>query len=253
MKCVLLAGGFGTRLSEYTDNIPKPMVEIGDTPMLVHIMRLYSKYNINDFIVSCGYKADYIKEYFSNYVTKNSDFTINFGDNSVEFHTAPLDNFKITFVDTGLDTMTGGRIKGVAKYLRGERFCATYGDGIADLKIDDLLKFHENHGKLASVTAVRPRARFGELNLENDYVRSFKEKPQLEQGWINGGFFVFENRVLEYISDLSTVLEASPLENLAESGELKAYRHEGFWQCMDTKRDRDFLDVLYTSGSAPWI
>lgn len=252
MKCVLLAGGFGTRLSEYTDNIPKPMVEIGGTPMLVHIMRLYSKYNINDFIVSCGYKADYIKEYFSNYVTKNSDFTINLGDNSVEFHTAPLDNFKITFVDTGLDTMTGGRIKGVAKYLRGERFCATYGDGIADLKIDDLLKFHENHGKLASVTAVRPRARFGELNLENDYVRSFKEKPQLEQGWINGGFFVFENRVLEFISDHTTVLEASPLENLAESGELKAFRHEGFWQCMDTKRDRDFLDVLYTSGSAPW-
>lgn len=253
MKVVILAGGFGTRLSEYTETIPKPMVTIGGRPILWHIMKTYSKYGFKDFIIALGYKAHVVKEYFLNYRILNSDFTVNLGTG--DFHTYQSDetDWKVTLVDTGLDTMTGGRIKRLKSYIGDEPFLLTYGDGVSDINISELTEFHRNHGKMVTVSAVRPSARFGELLVtEDNKVEAFKEKPQTGEGWINGGFFVMEPEFLNLIECDSTILEREPLERVAQSGELKAFMHNGFWQCMDTKRDRDLLESLWVSGKAPW-
>ena len=246
MKVVILAGGFGTRLSEYTDLIPKPMVAIGGRPILWHIMNLYSYYGYNDFIIALGYKAEIVKEYFLNFYSKNSDFTVDLSDNSIVYHRQTSMRWKITLVDTGLQTMTGGRLKRLEPYLQEENFMLTYGDGLSDVDIESLVSFHKEHKKLVTVTSVRPKARFGELVIDNlGIVESFKEKPQVHDGWINGGFFVINKRFIDYICEDSTILEKDPLSQASKNGELMAYRHEGFWQCMDTKRDRDFLDKLW--------
>ena len=229
MKVILLAGGFGTRLSEYTESIPKPMVEIGNKPILWHIMNLYAKYDYKDFLVALGYKGEVIKKYFSNRPEK----------------------WNVELVDTGLDTMTGGRVKRLEKIIGKETFMLSYGDGLSDINLNSLLSFHKSHGKLVTVTAVRPPARFGSLKLKEDRVVNFKEKSQLDVGWINGGFFVIEPEFFKFIKGDETYLEKEPLEQVAEAGELFAYKHEGFWQCMDTKRDRDKLEEMYLEGS-PW-
>lgn len=253
MKCVILAGGFGTRISEFTGHKPKPMIEIGGLPLILHIMRWYSKFGFREFIISCGYKSEYIKDYFSNYLLKTSDFTVDFQSNHVEIIKKSNDDFKITFVDTGINTFTGGRIKGVENYINNERFFATYGDGLCDININKLLEFHLNHKRIGTVTAVRPRARFGELVIKDESVNSFKEKPHVHGGWINGGYFVFEPDIFNYISDLQAVLEEEPLERLSEDNQLNAFKHTGFWQCMDSKRDYDLLTKLYNEGNAPWL
>lgn len=253
MKVVILAGGFGTRLSEYTDNVPKPMVKIGEKPILWHIMEKYATHGFTEFVIALGYKADYVKEFFLNFRNTSSDLTINLGSGEVRPFNPIESNWKITLVDTGLETLTGGRLKRLAPYLNDEPFMLTYGDGLADVDVNELVKFHEEHGKMVTVTAVRPPARFGELMLNNIQVTSFQEKPQMHEGWINGGYFVMEPQFLELIDGDSTVLESDPLENAAAAGELMAFKHEGFWQCMDTKRDRDMLQQLWISGQAPWI
>lgn len=252
MKVVILAGGFGTRLSEYTTSIPKPMVQIGGRPILWHIMSRYAYFGHSDFHLALGYKAEVIKDYFLNYRSLNSDLTVNLGSGQVTSHQVDDTDWSVTMVQTGLDTMTGGRIKRMQSYIKGERFLLTYGDGVADVDIDALLQFHQSHGKMVTVTAVHPTARFGELRIENSRVTSFKEKPQTTTGWINGGYFVVEPRFLELITSDSTVLEKEPLEYAAAMGELMAYQHDGYWQCMDTKRDRDHLEQLWQSGEAPW-
>ena len=253
MKVVILAGGFGTRLSEYTDNVPKPMVKIGEKPILWHIMEKYATHGFTEFVIALGYKADYVKEFFLNFRNTSSDLTINLGSGEVRPFNPIESNWKITLVDTGLETLTGGRLKRLAPYLNDEPFMLTYGDGLADVDVNELVKCHEEHGKMVTVTAVRPPARFGELMLNNIQVTSFQEKPQMHEGWINGGYFVMEPQFLELIDGDSTVLESDPLENAAAAGELMAFKHEGFWQCMDTKRDRDMLQQLWISGQAPWI
>ena len=253
MKVVILAGGFGTRLSEYTETIPKPMVTIGGRPILWHIMKTYSKYGFKDFIIALGYKAHVVKEYFLNYRILNSDFTVNLGTGDFHTYQSEETDWEVTLVDTGLDTMTGGRIKRLKSYIGDEPFLLTYGDGVSDINISELTEFHRNHGKMVTVSAVRPSARFGELLVTEDYqVEAFKEKPQTGEGWINGGFFVMEPEFLNFIECDSTILEREPLERVAQSGKLKAFMHNGFWQCMDTKRDRDFLESLWVSGKAPW-
>ena len=252
MKVVILAGGFGTRLSEYTDDVPKPMVPVGGKPMLWHIMDRYARYGFTDFGIALGYKADVIKTFFSNYNKENSDVTINI--NSVDSKTINAAHFdwKVTLVDSGLMTMTGGRVKRMKNYVGGETFMLTYGDGISNIDIDKLKDFHRSHGKLVTMTAVHPPARFGELKLIGDVVTKIEEKPQLSEGWINGGFFVIEPEFLDLISGDETMLEREPLEKATELGELMAYRHSGFWQCMDTKRDKELLEHLWADG-APWI
>ena len=230
MKVILLAGGFGTRLSEFTDTIPKPMVQIGGKPILWHIMNLYSEYNHNNFFIALGYKGEIIKKYFK----KNSE------------------NWNINFIDTGQKTMTGGRVKRLKEFIGHETFMITYGDGLADINLNSLLAFHKKHGKLATISAVRPPARFGSIKLNGDSVTSFKEKSQMDEGWINGGFFVLEPEFFDLISGDSTYLEREPLETAANQGQLFAYKHNGFWQCMDTKRDKDALEEIYSKG-APWI
>jgi len=230
MKVILLAGGFGTRLSEYTNAIPKPMVKIGDKPMLWHIMNLYSQYKYKNFVIALGYKGEIIKKYFSKKV----------------------EDWNINLVDTGQKTMTGGRVKRLQEIIGNETCMLTYGDGLADINIDSLLAFHKKHGKMVTVSAVRPPARFGAMKLEGDYVKSFKEKSQIDEGWINGGFFVLEPNFFNFIDGDDTYLEKEPLERVAQKNQLSAYRHEGFWQCMDTKRDRDSLEEIYSKG-APWI
>jgi glucose-1-phosphate cytidylyltransferase len=253
MKVIILAGGFGTRLSEYTENIPKPMVTVGGRPILWHIMSRYAKYGFIDFQLALGYKAEVIKEYFLHYRSLNSDFTVDLGTGSVSSHQTDDVNWKVTLVQTGQESMTGGRVKRMQEYIGNEPFLLTYGDGVADINIDELVKFHKSHGKMVTVSAVHPGARFGELGMDKGLVTSFKEKPQMTQGWINGGFFVVEPEFFDFIEGDKTILEREPLEKVAAMGELMAYRHDGFWQCMDTKRDRDALEELWKSGNAPWM
>ena len=252
MKVFLLAGGLGTRLSEYTEYLPKPMVQIGDKSILWHIMKGYAHFGHNDFYVALGYKAEKIKEYFLNYRTLNADFTVNLGTGDVNPHQLDEIDWKVTLIDCGLYTMTGGRVKRMKPFIGNETFLLTYGDGLSDVNLEALIKFHKSHGKLITMTAVHPVARFGELELDNDQVISFEEKPQLHEGWINGGFFVIEPEFLELIEGDEIMLEREPLVEAAKQGDLMAYRHEGFWQCMDTKRDHDLLNKLWNTNSAPW-
>ncbi len=252
MKVVILAGGFGTRLSEYTETIPKPMVKIGGKPMLWHIMKIYAKFGYKDFNIALGYKAEVIKDYFLNYREINSDFTIDLGNGKLETHQSSNVDWKVTLVDTGINSMTGGRIKRMKDFIGNETFLLTYGDGLANIDIDKLVSFHREHGKMVTVTAVHPGARFGELDLDGDVVTSFKEKPQLGQGWINGGFFVVEPEFLDLINDDSTILEKDPLEKAAELDQLRSFKHEDFWKCLDTKRDKDFLEEMWLSGKPLW-
>ena len=252
MKAVILAGGLGTRLSEETALRPKPMVEIGGKPMLWHVMKIYSAHGITDFVVCCGYKGYMIKEYFANYFLHMSDVTFDLSRNAMEVHQKFAEPWRVTLVDTGENTMTGGRLKRVGSYLGNEDFCFTYGDGVADIRLDRLLDFHRQEGKIATLTATRPPERFGVLEVEEHAVRSFREKPQGEGAWINGGFFVLSPKTLDYIEDDSTIWEKGPLERLAADGQLGAYFHEGFWQPMDTLRDKNHLEALWGSGKAPW-
>lgn len=253
MKVLILAGGLGTRLSEETDIRPKPMVNIGDKPMLWHIMKSYSYYGFNEFVILAGYKSDVIKEYFSNYYMINSDVTFDLSNNSMEIHRTSSEPWKVTVLDTGINTMTGGRIKMAKKYINNETFLLTYGDGVCDVDINKLISFHSEHGKIITMTAVQPEGRFGLLNIEEgNMITKFEEKPKGDGGWINGGFFVCEPKVLDYIEDLSTVFEQKPLNKLAVNNELMAYRHDGFWKCMDTNRDRIQLIDLWTSNNAKW-
>lgn len=252
MKVIFLAGGFGTRLSEYTEVVPKPMVTVGGRPILWHIMRTYAHFGHKDFYVALGYKAELIKEYFLHYRSLNADFTVDLATGVVSPHQVDDADWRVTLVHTGLESMTGGRVKRMQSFIGNEPFMLTYGDGVADIDVNALLDFHRSHGKMVTVTAVHPGARFGELLIENDQVASFHEKPQMGQGWINGGFFVIQPEFFDLIAGDATVLEREPLEQAAQMGELMAYRHNGFWQCMDTKRDRDTLEELWQSGSATW-
>ncbi len=251
MKVIILAGGLGTRLAEYTETIPKPMVPIGSKPILWHIMQRYAKFNHKDFYVALGYKAELVKEYFLNYRAINSNFTIDLHSGKLTPHHIDEVDWKVTLVDTGDSSMTGGRVKRLKSFVGNETFMLTYGDGLADIDLDALLKFHRMHGKMATVTAVRPNARFGELEIDNKIVKSFKEKPQLLEGWINGGFFIFEPKIFDLIAGDDTLLEREPLERASKLGELMAYQHDGFWHCMDTKRDHELLELLWKNG-APW-
>ncbi len=254
MKTVILAGGFGTRLSEYTHSIPKPMVNVGPYPIIHHIMNSFSKYNFNEFIIALGYKSEIIKEYFYSLSIYNNDFTINPKKSNIVYHTKNAPDWNITLVDTGINTMTGGRILRLREYLDEKPFFCTYGDGLSDVNLLQLLNSHHKSKCLASVTAVRPQARFGELLIEeNNLVSSFKEKPQLNTGYINGGYFVFSPNVIDLIEGDNTVLEKEPLEMLASQSKLNAFKHNGFWQCMDTKRDHEFLNNLYNSNNIPWL
>ncbi len=252
MKVIILAGGFGTRLSEYTDAIPKPMAKIGDKPILWHIMKIFEHHALNDFVLALGYKNEIIKEYFSKYSLLNSDFSIDLKSGNMEMHQVQSEDWNVTLVDTGLDTMTGGRIKRLKDFVGNQTFMVTYGDGVGNIDIKNLIKFHKSHKKLATVTAVRPQARFGELEIVDDCVKSFKEKPQLDQGWINGGFFVLEPEVFDLISDDSVMFERQPLEELSSDENLMAYKHHGFWKCMDTKRDLEILNDLWNTNP-PWF
>ena len=251
MKAVILAGGLGTRLSEETILKPKPMVEIGGRPMLWHILKIYSAHGINDFVICLGYRGYIIKEYFANYFLHNSDVTFDLKQNSMEVHQRNAEPWRVTLVDTGEDTMTGGRLKRVAPYLDESAFCFTYGDGVGDVNIRESIEFHQAQGKLATVTAAEPPGRFGLLGVENDAVLNVREKPD-DGGWINGGFFVLEPEVLSYIAEDATVWEREPMEQLAQNNQLAAYKHHGFWQPMDTVRDRTLLEELWDSGEAPW-
>ena len=253
MKVVLLAGGFGTRLSEYTESIPKPMVPIGVMPILWHIMQNYASHGHKDFYVALGYKAEVIKEYFLNYRSLNSDFTIDLGTGEIRPHQLDTTDWRVTLVNTGANSMTGGRVKRMKSFVGNETFMLTYGDGVANVDVEALLKFHQQHGKMVTVSAVRPTARFGELEMQGELVINFKEKPQLHQGWINGGYFVVEPEFFDLIEGDATMLEREPLEQAARLGQLMAYRHDGFWQCMDTKRDKDLLEELWQQGDAPWV
>lgn len=251
MKAVILAGGLGTRLSEETHLKPKPMVEIGGRPILWHILKIYSSHGINDFIICAGYKGYLIKEYFANYFLHMSDITLDMSNNHMEVHHKNAEPWKITIVDTGDQTMTGGRIKRVAPYLDGS-FCLTYGDGVGDIDITSSIKFHRKSGLLATLTGVRPPGRFGSLELEGDQVKSFIEKPLGDGSWINGGFFILDPKVIEYIEGDRSIWERTPLEKLAAEGQLSIYRHDGFWRPMDTLRDRNDLEELWNSGRAQW-
>lgn len=254
MKVVILAGGFGTRISEESHLKPKPMIEIGDKPILWHIMKEYSYYGFNEFIICCGYKQHIIKEWFSNYYLYNSDVTFDFTkENSMEIHSNISEPWKVTLVDTGLNTMTGGRIKRVGRYINGEAFMLTYGDAVSDIDISKLVECHRKSGRLATVTSVQPDGRFGILDIQPDgLITNFKEKKKEDSGWINAGFMVLEPKVLDFIEGDMTYFERYPLEELARRGQLNAYRHYGFWKCMDTMRDKEKLEALWESGNAPW-
>ena len=252
MKVVILAGGFGTRISEYTTNIPKPMVTIGEKPILLHIMNYYASFGHKDFHLAVGYKGEVIKDFFLNYKNLNSDFTIDLKSGNVELFDEENIDWKVTVVDTGLSSLTGGRVKRLKKFINNETFLLTYGDGLVDLDINEVIKFHKEHKKMVTVTAVHPTARFGELDVVEDQVTTFKEKPQTKHGWVNGGYFVIEPEFLDLIDGDDTILEAAPLEKAAEMGELKAFFHSGYWKCMDTKRDRDDLEEVWETGNAPW-
>jgi len=253
LKVVLLAGGLGTRISEETGTKPKPMVEIGGKPIIWHIMKIFSSYGINDFIICCGYKGYLIKEYFVNYFLHTSDVTIDMSTNNMEVHTRNAEPWKVTLVDTGEKTLTGGRLSKVSKFLnKNESFCFTYGDGLADVNIKDLIEYHREQGRKATLTAVQPPGRFGSLAFERGRVLSFQEKPDGDGNWINGGFFVLEPSVIELITGDDCIWEQTPLETLAESGQLSAYKHGGFWQPMDTLRDKNLLNDLWNKGNPPW-
>jgi glucose-1-phosphate cytidylyltransferase len=253
VKAVILAGGLGTRLSEETSLRPKPMVEIGGKPILWHIMKMYSAHGIHDFIICCGYKGYIIKEYFANYFLHSSDVTIDLRNNKLEILEQKAEPWTITLVDTGENTQTGGRLKRVAAYLKDEEgFCLTYGDGVGSVNLTELIAFHKAHGKPATMTAVQPPGRFGALELSGTSIKAFIEKPQGDGGWINGGFFVLKPQVLQYIVDDATLWEKGPLEQLAKNNELEAFFHKGFWQPMDTLRDKTHLEDLWLSGNAPW-
>ena len=254
MKVVILAGGMGTRISEESHLKPKPMIEIGDAPILWHIMKYYSSYGFHDFIICCGYKGYLIKEYFADYYLHRSDITFDFSDNNKMFiHNNVAEPWKVTLVDTGLHTMTGGRLKRVREYLGDETFMMTYGDGLSDVDLSHLLRFHREHGKTATLTAIQPGGRYGVLDIDGEQtVRRFAEKAREDGGWINGGFMVLEPEIFSYIEGDKTFLEKEPLEKLAYDGELAAYRHEGFWKCMDTMRDKGMLEQLWETGQAPW-
>ncbi len=251
MRAVILAGGLGTRISEETSIKPKPMVEIGGKPILWHILKIYSYYGINEFIICCGYKGYVIKEYFANYFLHNSDVTFALENNTMEIHQAKVEPWKITLIDTGLETMTGGRLLRVAKYL-DTTFCFTYGDGLSDIDIGKLLKFHKSHGKLVTMTSVKPPGRYGALEIKNNKVTSFHEKPDGDGAWVNGGFFVVNPKALDYIEGDLTSWESKPLERIAFDGELMAFCHKGFWQPMDTLRDKNNLEKIWDTKSAPW-
>ncbi len=253
MQVVILAGGFGTRLSEYTSEIPKPMVKIGGKPILFHIMSHYASYGFRDFIVLLGYKSEVVIDYFSNLKLRGSDISIDFTSGEIQIHNSIDIDWKVTLVNSGEESMTGGRLLYAKKYLADSRFMLTYGDGLSDINVTNLLDFHYSHKKMATVTAVRPVARFGELEIVDNscMVKSFTEKPHASQGWINGGFFVFENEFIGEIDNHLTVLEQKPMESVAQSENLVAYLHDGFWQCMDTKRDLDYLNSIYSKGP-PW-
>jgi len=255
MKVVILAGGFGTRISEESHLKPKPMIEIGERPILWHIMKIYSHYGFNDFIVCLGYKGYCIKEYFAHYFLHESNVTFDFrNENERIIHNHSAEPWRVTLVNTGLETMTGGRVKRIKQYIGNEPFMLTYGDGVSDVNIKDLVDFHKAHGKIATVTAIQPTGRFGALDLsEDNRVLGFQEKPKGDGNWINAGFFVLEPEVFSYLKDDSTILEREPLENLARDAELAAYKHHGFWQPMDTLRDKNYLEDLIKSGQAPWI
>ncbi|SEH05615.1 glucose-1-phosphate cytidylyltransferase [Candidatus Venteria ishoeyi] len=253
MQAVILAGGLGTRLSEETSLKPKPMVEIGGRPILWHIMKIYSSYGINDFIICLGYKGYIIKEYFANYLLHQSDISIDLSKNNISIHQHNAEPWKITLVDTGDKTQTGGRLKRVQKFITGDTFCFTYGDGLADVNVGSLIEFHQQHNKLATILAVQPPGRFGALAIEEDKaVSAFEEKPHGEAGWINGGFFVLSPKVIDYIDGDETVWEQAPLTNLSREQQLSAYINTGFWQPMDTLRDKNHLESLWQAGNAPW-
>jgi glucose-1-phosphate cytidylyltransferase len=253
MRTVILAGGLGTRLSEETSVRPKPMVEVGGYPLLWHLMNIYAHYEIKRFVLALGYKGDVIKDYFLRYHATNSDITVNLCNGAVEYHKTHRRDWEVRMIDTGDGTLTGGRLHRLEPHLRDNgTFMLTYGDGVADVNIAELYEFHKQHGRIATLTAVRPPARFGTMQFDGNRVVDFKEKPQTQEGWINGGFFVFEPAVFDYLHGDDSVLEGDPLEHLAEDGELMAYQHYGFWQCMDTLRDRNRLQSLWESGEAPW-
>lgn len=252
MKTILLAGGFGTRLAEETDLRPKPMVEIGGKPILWHIMNMYGAAGFDEFIIALGYKGEYIKDYFHKFYTINNDLTVDLASGDLTVHDGLLPAWKVHLVDTGLKTMTGGRIRRLAPWIGSETFMVTYGDGVANIDLRRLAEFHRSHGKLATITAVRPPARFGGLSFEGDRVVEFTEKPQTGAGWINGGFFVLEPEVLDYIDGDDSIWEREPLERIAADGELMAYKHSDYWQPMDTLREKHYLQDLWDSGQAPW-
>ncbi len=252
MKTVILAGGLGTRLAEETTVRPKPMVEIGGIPILVHVMSIYHRFGFRDFLVACGYKGEYIKDYFSNFQIRNSDWSLNLVDGSKKIVRAHLPDWVVSPIDTGSRSMTGGRIRRLESLIGNHRFMATYGDGVADIDVAELVSFHESHGCIATVSAVHPPARFGCLDIADGVVQSFAEKPQTSEGWINGGFFVFEPEIFDYLDGDDCILEKSPLERLSKEGQLRAYCHNGFWQPMDTLREKQLLEELWSSNKAPW-
>lgn len=252
MKAVILAGGRGTRISEESHLRPKPMIEIGGKPILWHIMKMYSHYELNDFIICLGYKGYVIKEYFSNYFLHMSDVTFCMQENAMEIHQKYAEPWRVTLIDSGEDTKTGGRLKRVASYIGGETFCFTYGDGVSDIDLRSLIAHHRAAGRLATVTAIQPPGRYGALQIEGDQVFNFQEKPAGDGAWINGGFFVLEPDVLDYIEGDETVWEGEPLQRLTAGAQLSAYLHRGFWQAMDTLRDKNHLEALWASGAAPW-
>lgn len=254
MKVVILAGGYGTRISEESQFKPKPMIEIGSMPVLWHIMKLYSSYGFNEFVICAGYKQHVIKEWFADYFLHTSDITFDFTqDDKIIIHNKRAEKWKVTVVDTGLDTMTGGRLKRVKNFIGDEPFFMTYGDGVADVNIKDLLDFHKNHGRLATMTAVKPDSRFGVLDIsENNQINAFREKSQVDSGYINAGFMVLDPKVLDYVKDDTIMFEREPLETLAKNNQLMCYKHNGFWQCMDTLRDKQKLEKLWAENTAPW-
>ena len=252
MKVVILAGGLGTRLAEETEVRPKPMIEIGGRPILWHILKHYAQYGCKEFVIALGYKGEAIKQFFRDYHALNGDMTVRLANGAAQHHVQERDDWTVHLIDTGIDTQTGGRVRRLREWLRGERFMLTYGDGVCNVNVRELLAFHERCGRHATVTAVRPPARFGGLIFDGDLVSVFTEKPQIGEGWINGGFMVFEPNVFDYIRDDGTSLEADTLEMLAGERQLAAYRHEGFWQCMDTLRDKRQLEQLWREGRAPW-
>ena len=252
MKVIILAGGLGTRISQFTDTIPKPMIRIGEKPIIWHIMNHYYKFNFKEFVLALGYKGEKIRDYFLNYNYYNQDIELSLNKGSVNFKNNNKLDWNVHLSDTGPQTLTGGRIKRLLNYVKNDTFMVTYGDGICSVEIDKLLKFHKSHGKLATVTAVRPTARFGELSINNNLVTNFEEKPQVQDGWINGGYFVFEPEVLKYIDSDNTILEKEPLENLAREGQLASYQHDDFWMCLDTKRDYDLMQDYYFNNKGYW-